>query len=585
MKFFNVFSGKSRVMLLSLAVGATAWQCKSFEGAQVTCKPNPLEVHSDSVKFTVRATIPAKSGFKKGGIYNGNLAIENAGAKFGFKDVSISSTQFPDIKKTGASATVTASKPFEQGMDGGMLKAFNSYTRKGKTFDLPAIDLAPCCITTSTLLCEDAKFITAPFNYEKQKPLTLEAKFQFPQNVHAIQPTEYEKAEIRAIGDFLKNKYVATRINISGFASPEGQFKRNQFLSVARSKEVQNWLIEQLKKEGYDAYLDSSFFVISTTSEDWDGFKDNLCRKSFPEDVKRQIIDIISAGYDPAVTERRVMALVGGADEVEDILAPLRRATIKLEGMTSSHPDALIDQTLSDFLAGKITYEDASKFFKQEELLFAISRLENRNDKIKALTGLYIKQYGSDWRGYNDLGVYNVQGGSTDNGLSQLQSAEKQKAGVAIVHNNMGAAYLLQKRYNLAMEPIKNARQGAGSKEASFNSGYLMHKLGRYAEAAESFNQAVDLKCAKYNAGLAKLLMGDLAGAKADFEAAVKEDKNNARAYYLIAILGARSADSNLVVLNLKRAVQIDSSLGAKASKDLEFRNYFNDEQFKSALK
>lgn len=570
-------------LAVASAAGMLLWQCKSFEGAQVKATPNPLEVHADSVKFTVRASVPPKSGFKKGGTYNGQLAIDNNGKKYDFKNVTISSKEFPDIKKTGASASTSASKAFEEGMDGGMLKAFNSYERKGKSFELDPIDLAPCCITTSRLLCADAKYVTSPFNYEKQKPMTLEAKFQFPQNVFAIQPTEYEKAEIRAIGDFLTKKYVATKVNISGFASPEGAFKRNEFLSIARSKEVRKWLSDQLKKEGYDVYLDSSFFTISTTSEDWEGFKANLSRKSFPEDVKRQIIDIISSGKDPAVTEKRVMALVGGADEVEDILAPLRRATIRLEGTTSSHPDALIDQTLRDFLTGKIQKDDLGKFFKKEELMYAINRLDSRADKIKALASGFTALYADDYRGFNDLGVYYMQEGNSAKGMEMLSKALTLKAAAMEVNNNLGAANLSQSQYAKALEYLQTAQKAGGRGETSFNMGYALHKLARYAEAAENFNQAGTLACAEYNAGLAKLLMNDLAGSKNSLEGAIRTNKNDAKAYYTLAVLGARTADSNLMVLNLKRAVQVDGSLGEKARKDLEFRKFFNDEQFKSA--
>ncbi|MFN7707338.1 MAG: hypothetical protein ACK5QE_01590 [Sphingobacteriia bacterium] len=568
---------------LAVLTGAFMWQCTSFKGAQVNVKPNPLEVHADSVNFTVRASIPPKSGFKKGGVYDGKLAIDNNGTKYQFSQVIISSDQFPDIKKAGASTSVTAGKPYQPGMNGGMLQAMGNYSRKGKNVELPTIDLAPCCITTSLLLCDEPKHVMAPFNFEKQKPLTLEAKFQFPQNVFDIQPTEYEKAEILAIGDFLSKRYAASKVTISGFASPEGAYRRNEFLSIARSKEVKKWLAAQLNKAGYNIQLDSSFFAVATTTEDWEGFKANLSRKSFPEDVKRQIIDIISSGQDPATVENRVMALVGGADEVEDILAPLRRATIRLEGQTSNHTDAQIDQMLKDFLAGRKDKEATAAFFTADKMLYAINGLTDAADQHKALKDGFIEIYNKDWRGYNDLGVHELKTGNTERGMAYLNSALKMNNKATAVMINQGAAYLADKQYSKALYVLQEGKKAGSQAELAFNLGYALHKLARYPEAAEQFVTAGNLACAEYNAGLAKLLMNDLAGSRNSLEAAIRSDKNDAEAYYVLALLGARTADTNVMILNLKRAVQIDPSLGEKARKDLEFRKFFDDEQFRSA--
>jgi hypothetical protein len=52
----------------------------------------------------------------------------------------------------------------------------------------------------------------------------------------------------------------------------------------------------------------------------------------------------------------------------------------------------------------------------------------------------------------------------------------------------------------------------------------------------------------------------------------------------VLAIVGARSADNNLLITNLRRAVQADRALAQKAQKDLEFRKQRESAEFKAAL-
>jgi Tfp pilus assembly protein PilF len=112
-----------------------------------------------------------------------------------------------------------------------------------------------------------------------------------------------------------------------------------------------------------------------------------------------------------------------------------------------------------------------------------------------------------------------------------------------------------------------------------------MEKMAKYGEASDMFERAGELPCAAFNAGLCKLLHGDLAGAKADLENAIRQDRERALNYYVMAILGARLPDNQLLVLNIKRAVQLDGQLVDKAGRDLEFRKFFDNAEFQVAIR
>lgn len=554
--------------------------CKVFQGAAVNCSPDPIEVHADSIKYEIKASVPPKSGMKKGGTYMGEAKI--GGVSQG--KIVFSSDKYPEVKKTGIDTTLKFRRAFEDKMSGNSLMIKQSYERKGKSFELPDIeDLCNCCITTSRMVYEGSYLIFSEHEYQKEVKADRSAQFNFPKNVDEIQPGDYNKSDITAIGEFLKKKYITDKVVIEGFASPEGPYKRNVELSVERSKHVQAWLTEQLKAAGYTSYLDSTFFDIRVTNEDWDGFKKSIQSQSYPQDVKNQIIQLVSAGLDPNDLERQVMALVGGKDKVEFILAPLRRATIKMEGYEARRTDEEIDQIARDFARGSL--EGSLKdTYEKEEWLYAISRVSKISIK-KTLLESFRDAYPADPRAFNDLGVIALLQGDMDAGMNYLEKAYKLKTSDHAILNNLGVAYLKNGKYRDAKTSLESSVAASSTPEANFNLGVVLEKMARYNQAVQKFQVANELKGSNYNAGLCKLLMGDVNGAKTSLNEAITQTGDEmAMPYYLLAVAGARSKDASLMGKNLKKACSLDASLKDKARQDLEFRNYYTNTEFKAAV-
>lgn len=567
---FVLFAG-----LVSIAFSA----CKVFQGASVNCSPDPIEVHADSIRYQLKASVPPKSGLKKGGTYIGEAKI--GGVSQG--KIVFSADKYPEVKKTGIDTTLKFARPFEDKMDGNSLLIQQNYERKGKEFELPDVEnLCNCCITTSRMVYEGSYLIFSKHNYQKEVEVNRSAEFNFPKNVSDIQPGEYNQSDVLAIGDFLKNKYVAKKVIIEGFASPEGPYKRNVELSVERSKQVQDWLIAQLKEAGYENYLDTTFFEISVTNEDWDGFKASIQSQPYSQDVKNQIVQLVSAGLDPNDLEKQVMALVGGKDRVENILAPLRRATIKMEGYEARRTDEEIDEIARQFVRGG--FEGSLKdTYEKEEWLYAISRIDKTRGK-KALLEAFRDAYPSDPRAFNDLGVIALIEGDLDAGMNYLDKAYKLNKSEHSILNNIGVAYLKNGKYKNAQTVLESSIAANSTPEANFNLGVVMEKMARYNMAIEKFNNASELEGALYNAGLCKLLMGNLSGAKNTLTEATKQSGDNmAEPYYALAVVGARTKDASVMGKNLRKACQINSAMKAKARKDLEFRNYYTSTEFKVA--
>jgi len=74
------------------------------------------------------------------------------------------------------------------------------------------------------------------------------------------------------------------------------------------------------------------------------------------------------------------------------------------------------------------------------------------------------------------------------------------------------------------------------------------------------------------------IVSGDAAGALEVIDAT--DNNDSALAYYLKAIVGARTNNSDLVFSNLKTAIEKDADFKTKASKDREFVKYFLNPDF-----
>lgn len=597
----------SKLSLFALGMLVVA-ACGKFEGALVSVSPKPLEVHADTIQATVKATIQPKkeSNVRDDVTYYATFVIKDTlgtGSQYTVGNATMNGADYPNIEEQGAAATEKIITAYDEGMNGRQLVAVARYERKGKSEDLPQIFLTECCITTSRLLYvmegDDAKeavmamarsgegVATFGYDYTQSIPVNMDAEFQFPKNVWKIQKDEYDQEDITAIGEFLASGYTATNINLEGFASPEGPYARNQFLSVQRSEVVQDWLIAQLKEAGYDNYLDSNFFSISTTSEDWEGFKSNLDQTEYSAEVKTQIVEIVASGLEEDEKEAQIMALVGGKNQVEFILAPLRRTTIMLTGAQEGRSDEEIQAMVEAFNNGDISGDSLRKAFGQEEFLYAVSMVDDEETRVSLLQE-YVKAYPDDHRGHNNLAVEHMKSGDMDSAYDHLRQANQNKPNDPNILNNMAMVQAARGDMEGALATAESSYDVNPTPVAAFFLGTEAHQRARYSRASSYFEEAEDFPGASYNEGLSKLLNSDLAGAKASLEEANESTDvaaEKAWGQYVLAIVGARSGDTDLMITNLTLSVKNNSEMAARAASDLEFKSYWGTAEFQAATK
>jgi hypothetical protein len=128
---------------------------------------------------------------------------------------------------------------------------------------------------------------------------------------------------------------------------------------------------------------------------------------------------------------------------------------------------------------------------------------------------------------------------------------------------NQGLIDLLNKNYDKANEKFGNA---AGVDE-------LNEALGVYYINKGDINAAQNTMKGSNsnNAALACILKKDYNSAKTTLASVEKPD---ATTYYLMAIVGARTNNEQMVTSNLRQAVKMNSNLAERAKNDKEFAKF-----------
>ena len=207
-----------------------------------------------------------------------------------------------------------------------------------------------------------------------------------------------------------------------------------------------------------------------------------------------------------------------------------------------------------------------------EELLYGATLTNDLNTKL-SIYQVAEKQYGTDWRASNNLGVAYLMNNKVDDAKAAFDRASKNANGNAIVMNNTGIIYSKQGDRKSAMD-YYNKASGAGD-EVNYNKGILNIRDGKYTDAVTNFGNYKG-----FNLALAQLLNGNPESVAGTIDAS--NEKDMAMSFYLKAIASSRKGDATGGLAFLKTAIEKDASLKAMAKDDCEFLKWRDNADFKS---
>lgn len=538
---------------------------------QVTysCTPNPLEMHADSVQVTIKGQYPPKF-FNKKAVMEVTPVLKYEGGEKAFavqklQGEAVEANATIIAYEAGGTFSYTSKILYTDELAKSDLVIKSKASVKDKAIDLPEYKIGTGVIATAKLVHNEVQTIKAVDQFKRRIPESREAALLFLVNQSKVRKEEAKKSEIKALSSYLDSVNKSTNlelvgVELSAYASPDGPENINTKLSEDRGTAADKFYKETFKKneEALKAAL-----TTKATSEDWEGFK-TLMQASDLED-KELILRVLDMNSDPVVREKEIKNIAKAYKKIaKEILPQLRRSRFNLNVDKVGKSDSLL------LAVGQIDTVQMDI----EEYIKAASLTEDATIQEKILNNA-VKYYPQEWRSYNNLGYAQITLNKLDEALTNFQKADELSGGQKMTKCNIGAVYQLKGDQAKAVEFYELA-VGAG-KEVNFNMGAIKIKEGKYQEAVDNFGTT---PC--FNAALAKLLNGDTSGALNTITAV--DTPNDPLSFYLKAIIGARTANNDLLFTNLKTAVSKDATLAAKAKKDMEFAKYFEDTTFKSIV-
>lgn len=529
-----------------------------FSSDYFTVNPNPLEVVGEKVPATVTARVPAKFFVKNAEVtvtpylvYNGT---ETASQAYSFQGEKVRGNAPVVSYDRGGTLTIPVSYNFTPDMAQSVLELAFNVRQGSKQYVLPRVRVANGVITTAALA--DAAGVTPALASDAFQRIINEkyaADIMFLINQANIRAGELKTDAMLELQKELLNankdtSRVIEEINISSYASPDGSYDLNRNLAEKREANTDAYMRGQLKKDKITEFgeLTSQF-----TAEDWEGFQE-LVSKSNIQD-KELILSVLSMYKDPEEREREIRNLSNVFEQLADVILPQLRysritASVNVIGRSDMEINRLVD---SD-----------PKALKVDEILYAAT-LTDDNARRKAIYTKATELYPDDYRTWNDLGLTQYVAGDYRNAAANFKKAASIAPASAEAQMNLGLIELLNKNYAKANQYFGSA---AGVKELDDALGVYYLKNGDNAAAARAFGETKS-----NNAALAQILTKDYSKAKSTLAAINNPD---ATTFYLMAVLGARTNNQQMVTTNLRQAVRMDSSLATKAAKDLEFADF-----------
>lgn len=562
------------------ACGGMNKMAKMANDVQWDVTPKVLEMHGDSVEVEISVTFPPKY-FQKAAILELTPVLKYEGGEKAFESKAVQGESVQANNEVcsfanGGTFKTKSKISFEEAMRSSELIARVKATMKDKSQDLPEQKIADGVMSTALLLDKNAMTIGAADKFERITNDTKGATLFFVINKADIQSKELKKDEIAALKQFISDVAANERmevkgIEISAFASPDGEESLNDKLAANRMKNSDSFFKKELKKSKVSA--DESVFKTTSLAEDWDGFK-TLMQESDIQD-KELILRVLSMYSDPVVREKEIKNISAAYEEIADkILPQLRRSTLSVNVAVIGHSD----EEIKELIAAN------SEDLTVEELLYAATLTEDNAEKLSIYQKAAAK-YPEDWRTNNNVGHISYKMGNIAEAKAAFEKAKEADAQNTVVLNNLGACAYAEGDEAAAKE-FYNAAAGAGD-EVSYNQAVIATKKGDYENALNMYQSS---KMNTFNWALCKYL-NYFSTKNADvFDATLGilnkiEDQDNAKIPYLKAVIAARKQDKDLLINSLKVAVEKDASLGAYAAKDIEFAQYANDEDFKNIAK
>lgn len=541
-----------------LALSSCSKKLGQFSPDYFTVNPNPLEVVGKNVPGRVSARIPANF-FQRNAevtitpvlVFNGT---EVSSTPYTFQGEKVRGNNPVISYDFGGNATIPVNFVYDPDMAQSELELAFVVNQGNKQYVLPRVKVADGVVGTAAMATATT---VAPavavdsFQRVINQKYAADIRFLVNQaNIRANQlntdaMVELRKEILEAAGDSTRR---ITELNIQSYASPEGALDFNTRLAEQREINTTDYLREQLQKDRITEFGD---LTAQFTAEDWEGFRQLVSQSNIQD--KDLILSVLSMYTDPEEREREIRNLANVFEQLaEEILPQLRYSRITASISVVGKSDA-------ELMA--LAYNQPQKL-TVDELLFAATLTDDNEHRMRIYDSA-VRLYPNDYRVWNDLGLTQYIAGDYSAAEANFRKAASLNRAATEPSMNLGLIELNKGNYDHANQYFGSA---AGVSELNDALGVYYLKTGDNAAALRAFGNSKS-----NNAALAQILSKDYAKAKQTLASINTPD---ATTYYLMAVLGARTGNEQMLNTNLRQAIRLNPSMAAKARKDLEFKGF-----------
>ena len=520
-----------------------------------TVTPPILQVHGGKVALQIDGNIPEKY-FHKNATVDFTPILKSENSEATFKTITLQGEEASGGQTTisyaaGGRFTYKDEINYSDEMMNSDLEIKAVAKLKDDAEPLGPITIAKGVIATSERVQNTEEIVIAHHGYEKETILSEFATIYFLVNQSVIRTSEKSDEDMQKLKEFAKLGYKTQSIEIKSFASPEGTVDANDDVSERRSKSTVRYTKQILKRLKLDGANNEELYTNISYGEDWDGFN-RLMKASDIQDKKR-VLNIVNSVQDPEKREQAIRDMAELYDAIDkNILPQLRKAQISILSYQPKRTD-------ENIAALSISNPDSLDL---NELLFSATLTDDKGVRMK-IYNIAMNLY-NDWRACNNIACIYIAENNLNDANKWLDKAFEITGDQSDVLSNYG--FVAARKGNLS-----KAQQFFNQANASENNQAILNiRQGKYAKAERYFKNV-----RTHNATLSKLLNGNNSSNCTD---------NTAACYYLNAIVGARSANMQMLTNNLSKAIAADASYKQEAAKDLEFINYRENQKFNALI-
>jgi outer membrane protein OmpA-like peptidoglycan-associated protein len=557
-----------------LCLEAYSRQVNGFYTENAKIKPEKLTLFADSVRFSLKGTIPIISG----------LIPRNPRLRLVLKSQN-NQKDFGELilKKNVSTYSYDQSFVFlyQPWMEESHLELqFFQGSRKNEEPEEKKI-LANGIVTTPLLMKKElgnkrngvfesgmliSNALAGSSKEENQK-----FEFFFRPGSSLFESTEANQKALHNLDQFLAKNSSISKVKIIGIQSPEFSEGRNSKLGMDRALSIRT----VLQKRGFD--VDDNLIQLDSRSNNWVDFREQIdLHPKLTSDQKKEYQAVLDSGLD-FLDQNLRLKKIQGFDEISKELFPkLRVARLEIQGSQIWGLDPIKLKMLKEILSDQVGINTLEKI--DWEIAGQSAETLDEKHLIYSKMLSFFKSSSS----LNNLAVVKMRQAQTKTSQVEkeklLEEADFLLSEALKIENNPLVLYnqaiiFIEKGENWeAYRKLSTASNLSRDLEFLVENenlkGFLDVLRGDYKLARIRYNYPSTDPVFLFNKGIAHFLAEDLATASIAFEESILADREFGFGYYGLALVAARSGLDEIAWIHLQNAINSNEQIHHRAKFD-----------------